>query len=138
MGFRPEVPIYKLNFDEKTKWGGLQVRMESAPVGLLMDVARWSEEIDKTDGVQRVLLVEKMLTEVSGCLVSWNVEDRAGEPVPCDLSGLRRQPLDMVIQIVSAWVSAVADVPAPLVKASTNGSRLAGLPIETLSPDLVS
>lgn len=134
MGFEVPVPVYVLSFDEKTRWNGLIVKMESAPIGVLFDAARLGEQIRaEANQMKQLSLVETLLNAIGGCLVSWNVE-RKGIAVPATLEGLRGQPLDMVLEIVQSWTKAVAEVPVPLVRPSTNGSPLAALPVETLSP----
>lgn len=131
MGFEVQLPVYNLRF-HGTKWEGLEVKMESAPVGFLFDTARLAEEVQSAKGMDQMAKVESLINAVAGCLVGWNIT-KGGEPVSADIAGLRRQPIDLVLELIQGWTKAITVVPDPLVKRSPNGSTLADLPMETSS-----
>jgi len=58
-------------------------------------------------------------------LMSWNLEDASGAPVPANGDGMLQIPLTLAMLIVQHWVEAVADVPAPLSETSADISTLA-------------
>jgi hypothetical protein len=58
-------------------------------------------------------------------LMSWNLEDSSGAPVPADGDGMLQIPLTLAMMIVQHWVEAVADVPNPLEEPSADISTLA-------------
>ncbi len=69
-------------------------------------------------------------------LVSWNLEDRAGKPVPCTTKGILGQQDDLLPALVSAYVQAVTGVPGPLGRSSDGGQPsdlAASIPMEPLS-----
>lgn len=55
-------------------------------------------------------------------LISWNLEDEAGEPLPATADGFMRLPLNIAQALMGAWVQAVQEVPAPLEEGSTSGA----------------
>jgi len=58
-------------------------------------------------------------------LMSWNLEDASGAPVPANGDGMLQIPLTLAMLIVQHWVEAVADVPAPLSETSADIGTLA-------------
>jgi len=58
-------------------------------------------------------------------LMSWNLEDASGAPVPANGDGMLQIPLTLAMLIVQHWVEAVADVPAPLSETSADINTLA-------------
>ena len=58
-------------------------------------------------------------------LMSWNLEDSSGAPIPANGDGMLQIPLTLAMLIVQHWVEAVADVPAPLSETSADISTLA-------------
>ncbi len=54
-------------------------------------------------------------------LLSWNLEDSEGRPVPATGAALRDQPVDLAILIVRTWLTERTAVSAPLERPSTNG-----------------
>lgn len=52
--------------------------------------------------------LRSMFLEVGGRLVSWNLEDESGEPVPCTPETFLAQDVDLVKEVVSVWTAKVA------------------------------
>lgn len=69
-------------------------------------------------------------------LVSWNLEEADGSPIPFTRETLAAQDRALVSAIVEAWLTAVRSVPAPLPQPSPAGdpSGVASIPTEPLSP----
>ena len=65
-------------------------------------------------------------------LSEWNLEDPAGEPLPANGEGMMGIPLQMAMQIVSAWVEEVSGLTEanPLGETSGDISALAALSTE--------
>ena len=91
-----------------------------------------------------------MFTGFAEALVSWNLEepvlDAAGEEAdetrsePATLEGLYSQDMAFALQVIRAWMDAVASVPTPLGQRSADGSPSleASLPMEVSSPSRAS
>ena len=59
------------------------------------------------------------------CLVSWNIEDRRGVPVPANGAGLVAQDMAFVQALLEAWIEVMTQPSAPLPVPSSNGSKSA-------------
>lgn len=133
-GYRPEPKLYRLTFDEHP---GLVVRAKSCSAAQLLRV---SELAENTEQGKELGGVRMLFGEFAEVLVSWNLEDQDGEPVPTTLEGLLAQDFDLVIALIDGWMEAVAGVPAPLEQPSSSGAPflVESLPMEPLSPSRAS
>ena len=60
-------------------------------------------------------------------LISWNLEDDAGDPIPANAEGMTMIPVELVNLMVGNWAEAVSDIPDPLEKTSSDLNTLAQL-----------
>jgi len=58
-------------------------------------------------------------------LMSWNLEDNDGEPIPANGDGMPAIPLELTNLVLQHWVEEVAGVPAPLAETSGDINTLA-------------
>jgi hypothetical protein len=127
MGYRPKRKTFNLNF-AGTDYDGLEVTVRGFTVG---------EELD-LDGkdLNPTLLVETLVQR----LISWNVEDEHGQPVPTTFDGVCTQDSAMVLGILNALRQANSGVPDPLPQTSPSGdqSLVLSVPTEVLSESLAS
>jgi hypothetical protein len=133
VGYRREPKQYKLIFEDPGM-AGLEVVARSLSIGEFAKVTRLADQVkDDSEATAGVLDLFEMLGK---SLASWNLEDEVGDPVPADYEGIKTQELDFILAIVSAWISAIADVTPPLPAGSNSGgtSPEASLPMEPLSP----
>lgn len=139
MGFRAPKKTYRLVF-ESEDLAGLEVRAASMPLGELLEIQQLADRYGP-GGSERPGMVEidRMLGGFARALLSWNVEDDEGRPVPATLDGLKSLDFDFVLDIMLAWMDAVVAVPAPLAQPSSSGgtSLELSLPMEPLSPSPV-
>jgi hypothetical protein len=136
MGYRREPKIYKLVFADPDM-EGLIVRAKSTSVRQFLEIQAMADATEASDGVKGM---QTLFATFAGVLVSWNLEDENGQELPTTVDTLLEQEFGFVMQIVMAWIEAVAGVPDKLGKASTGGSPLleASLPMEPLSISLAS
>lgn len=125
--------VYVLNFDD-AQYEGLIVKARSAPVGRLVELAALVDKVNATESL------DELLSGFAKSLISWNLETPDGEPVPATLESLREQDFEFVIDIVMAWMDAVASVAGPLGKrlAAGKASAAVSIPMEPLSPSRAS
>lgn len=128
MGFRPKKKIYNLVFDDPDM-DGLEVKIRGLNTGQLLDI-----DTARDDGGEEA--ISSMLQLMADRLVSWNVEDDEGQPVPADMDGIRQQELAFNMAVISAWQDAVGGVPGPLDAGSTSTelSLVESIPMEAPSP----
>lgn len=134
MGFVPKKKTYVLDF-AGTAEDGLLVTVRGLSTGEYLDAI----ELERTSNEDEES-ADKLILLFADKLVSWNIEDEAGTPVPADLGGVRQQDLDFNLTIINAWTTAMAGVPAPLEQSSPAGepSPVESIPMETLSSSLAS
>ena len=58
-------------------------------------------------------------------LMSWNLEDDAGQPIPANGEGMLEIPLSLAMLVVQHWVEAVSGVSSPLPETSGDINMLA-------------
>ncbi|MGW9058915.1 hypothetical protein [Streptomyces sp. NPDC055733] len=119
MGYRPKRKIYELDFTD-TDYEGLEASMRAVTVGEELELhALRSKEGGGRD----------VFTLLTNLLVSWNVEDDQGNPVPCTFEGVCTQDSEMVMAILDAGQTAAAGVPDPLPQSSPAGEQSPAVPI---------
>lgn len=134
MGYRRNKTIYNLEFEDHP---GLEVRAHAASVGYMLRIGqlagRRAEDVSDED-------LEFFFTGFAKQLVTWNLEDDDGRPVPADLDGIKSQDLPFMWEILEGWIDATSGVAAPLGESSSSGkpSLEASLPMEPLSPSRAS
>jgi len=132
VGFKPQRKAYKLLF-QGTEWDGLEVMAYNLTTGELLESEALRVARLAGDTTVEVWLKE-MIGRLGDHLVSWNVEDEAGQPVSATPEGLAAQDSDMVVAIVGQWNRAMSEVPAPLPSTSSGGETSAleaSIPMET-------
>lgn len=133
MGYRRKPKVYNLKFQGE-EFEGLEVRAKSVDVGRFITLNRLI-----TGGKPDAEDVDSVTTLFEGfaeALLSWNLEDDDGKPVPATLEGLWLQDVDFGLEIIFAWVNAIGAVSAPLGNGSSGGGKSpeALIPMEELSP----
>lgn len=141
MGFRPEPTIYNLSF-QGTFLDGLHVRASCCTVAEYNTMLRAATGMppintnvsDDPDELQRLAAElslrseamvsnnEKILELFANHLVSWDLEDMAGQPVPANRAGIDSQERTHISQIIQAWQTALVSVPNLSKTESSTGS----------------
>ena len=111
----------QITFEPGHQFYGAELELAlSAPVGLSLELAELAEtkQIDLS-----TLRAQDVLLRRFGdrCLLSWNVLDDDGDPVPANGAGLVEQEPEFVNAILTAWVAEAMNPSAPLVAASPDG-----------------
>ena len=129
MGYRKVPTIYELEFEEE-ELRGLVVKMRSLRVGRIRKLMVAFEKDEDPTGEQ-LGEIFKLLEEG---LVSWNLEDEFGTPVPTDMSGINELEMDLMLAITRAWLEGMTGVSDDLGKDSGAGgtSRTPLPPMEAL------
>jgi len=84
---------------------------------------------------ENIKATRELLSRFAAALVSWNVEDEEGEPVPPTLDSIFAEDLGFVLAVIKAWMDAIAGVSGPLAPSLPAGepSPEASIPMESLS-----
>lgn len=133
MGYKRTRKRYKLRFEDPDL-AGFEVVMGSLSIGEFMDLT----SMVQADPKEGAASTNRLLGKFSRSIVSWNLEDDDGRPVPATLEGVQTQELGFIMQVVMAWMDAIAAVD-PTSRAGANGGGTfpeVSLPMEPLSPSL--
>lgn len=133
MGYRRKT--YKLVFADE-EFDGLEVRTRGGSIDHLVQltaITQLGAELVKPAGHAHR---DEMYQLLAGRLLSWNLEDDQGQPVPVTVEALRQQDWPLVLGIAHAWMSAVAGVSRPLDSDSPSGQPFpeASIPMEVSLP----
>jgi hypothetical protein len=130
MAYRRDPKVYKLVFDDTTDFAGLEVRAKSVDLGTLLKLSGIANQA-RLDSDE----VDELLSGFARALVSWNVEDENGNPVPATKEGMYSGDPHESIAIVRKWIDVMSNPPDDLGKDSGSGenSPEAQLPMETSS-----
>ncbi len=125
--------VYRLKF-ESDAMAGLEVKVRSMSIG---DSLEFAEEAEKIGAAKDVNQIRPVLEKLASAIVSWNVEEDDGTPVPVSVEGVIELELSAVTAIIEAWMEVIGGVPAPLPKDSSGGvtvpmESLALVPMESL------
>lgn len=132
MGFRRTPTAYKLKF-ENPELDGLEVIARTLPLRDFLEINKLA--LSAADDVaKQTEQSEVMVKKFAEALISWNLEDEDGKPVPATYKSLIAQELPFVMEIIQAWMEAVASVP----KSSDSGSNGSGIFPEQSIPMEVS
>lgn len=146
MGFVRKTKILKLVFDDPSM-EGLEVRAKAVPLGALMEIAKVANLVGKVGAIpteEQMEDLDNLFQRFAKVLVDWNLEESIDgnppTPVPATIEGIYSQDLDFMVDVVVAWIEAVAGVSAPLDSKSPSGVTFpeGSLPMEALSPNPLS
>lgn len=121
MGFEVSTTGEVLDF-AGTKYEGLEVRLDEAPMGLLLKIMEDYSRLSggDLDTATAAKVFRSMCENFAGVLEEWNAE-RKGVPVPPTLDGLMSLGSTFVLDIVKAWMTGTAAPDEDLGKDSGSG-----------------
>jgi hypothetical protein len=122
------------------EFAGLEIRAKRASMETFFNLAPLIDGgIDVSDSKGREEFLGLFL-EFGAYLVSWNLEDEDGTPVPCTPAEFLAQDPRFVREVLDQWAEAIAGVAAPLEQPSPAGGTFpeGSLPMDALSPSLAS
>lgn len=146
MGFTPPSTVYVLDFTD-TELDGLTVRAAGVPLGTLLELSGLADLAEPATrgssaaaGQKAIAALGQLIEGFAKVLREWDLQDHNGEDVPADAAGLRTLEMRHVMLLISTWIKAASEVPAPLEQPSTDGGQSveASLPRATLSSSLAS
>jgi hypothetical protein len=134
LGYVRERRNYKLVFADD-EYEGLEVVARSASVAAYRRIAELaSKPFSNPPSAEDLIEIDNLYQAFADQLVSWNLEEESGPPVPATLAGLQDQDLPFAMAIILAWLEAVGGVSRPLDSGSDSGEMEASLPMDVLTP----
>ena len=140
MSYRKKPQVFTLTWDADSAYPGLTVRVRSVPVGEVTDLAGALYKVTSQGIAAASGAMGTAMAMLAGHLVSWDLEEEDGTPVPVTLDAVRAQDLDLILAVLAEWMGAIAGVAPPLPQGSNGGGTFPelSLPMEPLSPSLSS
>ena len=111
MGYQAKKKLYKLTFKDPV-YEGFEVTVTSVPMETMLWVQGLGDrvsDIAKTpDGFRQ------MVDVLVGAILSWNLEDDDGRPIPVSAGALLAEDPAFVKDVIVAWTAAITGVSGPL------------------------
>lgn len=105
----------------KGELAGLVVETRTVSLGA------WREMMTGSAGETEAGQADRLINAFAAVLVSWDLTDEDGSPVPATLAELNTLDVKDALMMIREWMDALLDVPDDLGKESPNGSpSLAG------------
>src|SRR5215471_17532234 len=113
---------YHLTWPEDHDLHGLEVTTKGLSIERLFKMTRLAQGLgaNNTPDTQAETAT-KLFTEFAKCLISWNLEEEDGTPIPPTAESVCDQDMGFMIGLVFAWMDAVAGVDNPLPQNSNSG-----------------
>lgn len=130
MGYRKKPKVITLTFEGDADLDGLEVNVRGKSLGEYLEIVGLQES--DIDGPVLV----RQLEEFAKSLISWNMEEEDGTPVPATRDAVFAQDKDDMLKVATAWFERLeGTVDAPLPQSSPDGepSQVASIPTEILS-----
>lgn len=90
-----------LDGDYEGWWADLRV---NAPFGMflgMLDLLGGDLEGDQAAGIRIARALGELVVALAVVVKAWNFVDEAGQPLPCNLDGLKRLPKDLVLDLAN-------------------------------------
>lgn len=129
---------YKLKWPEGHQLHGLEVVTKGLSLEKTFELASMAKGIGAEAGTDgKVKIAGELIAGFAPRLVSWNLEEEDGTPVPTTPEAIAEQDMPLVLGVITDWIDAVSSVDIPLASGSKSGppeAPEASLPTESLSP----
>lgn len=134
MGFKASVRAVTIQFAEGHEYHGAEARVRGMAIGEYMAATG----LDGGDGDDAASSMKRFAER----LISWNLEDDEGTPIPATEDGLQHVDQALARALQNAYVATIIGVHSadPLPQSSTSGepSLVESIPTEALSESLAS
>lgn len=136
MAFVAKVKTYLVQFDKGHEYHGAEARLTGMTYG------EW-EQVTGLDGGEGETSGGDAVKRFVAHLISWNLEDENGKPLPTTMDAVKQLDHDLVAALNNAYINTLIGVHEadPLPSSSTSGEpspEVSGIPMEALSPSLAS
>lgn len=132
MGFKKKPKRIRLHFEGDPELDGFEAVLRGVNVGEYLDLMGMGE-VDRSS-------VPEMIRWFARSLISWNLEEEDGTPVPISEEAVFAEDQEFILRLANTWLEAMSGTPAPLDETSTGGepSPVASIPMEPLSESRAS
>lgn len=122
MGYRRTPKIHLLDLEKD--YPGFVVRMKSLKIGKMRRMLAAMDDETKTED-----MIPEVAQIIAEHVVSWNLEDDEGRTVEPSVEAIEDFELDMLMDLINAWLEKVNGVSDDLGKDSQSGEQFPGRPV---------
>lgn len=101
MGYRRQRKTLSLKFEDEP---GLEILARSVSVRRFLRVL---QDVDKMTAAPTAENIEAVFSVFTEHVISWNLEDDGGQPVPVGVDALLDDDFDWSVKLVMAWTGAI-------------------------------
>lgn len=133
MGYRHTRRKITVRFEEPNEFAGFEAVLRGKSLAGFLALTGIGE-VDQSS-------ISDQLQDMAHSLISWNLEDEDGNPVPVTPEAVFEQDQELMLALGKGWIDGLgAGVSVPLEQSSTDGppSLEASLPMAPLSESLAS
>lgn len=123
MGYKKVPTIYTLEDVDGEK--GLIIRMKSLRIGKLRRLV----QIIEADNEDLSKFLGEIFDLIGEGLVSWNLEEENGAPVPADRAGVEELEMGLIMGLLSEWIDVMTGAGEELGKDLPSGGPFPGQPV---------
>ncbi|MFI0233163.1 hypothetical protein [Streptomyces sp. NPDC017086] len=135
MGYKVKPKTYLVQFEAGHEYHGIEARLSGMPYG------EW-EQVTGLDGGEGETNGADAVRRFVEHLISWNLEDEGGQPLPTTLDAVKTLDHELVAALNNAYIQTLIGVhdadPLPETSPSGEQSQVASIPMVALSPSLAS
>lgn len=129
MSFVYEPNTYHLVFGPNDPLHGLEVTVQSVPLGKFLQITQHAGDASSKDSVKVVGAVSALFDALGSAIVSWNLTAKDGTAIPCTVESLQEQPTELAMRLVQEWMQAIGGVSPDLGKDSDSGVTYPAVPL---------
>jgi hypothetical protein len=125
-GYKRARRTYIMEFTDP-EYEGLEITVRSIPIRNLQHLM--SLDPESTDLKVRSESIDQMTRAFAEALVSWNMTDENGEPLPTTLEYIESEDVDFIMSCIAQWMNAISrvDDSSPLDESSEPGQTAQGV-----------
>jgi hypothetical protein len=106
-GYKRERRTYIMEFTDP-EYEGLEIKVRSIPIRNLQHLM--SLDPNAADVKVRAEAINQLMCAFAEALVSWNMTDENGEPLPTTLEYIESEDVDFIMTCIAQWMNAVSRV----------------------------
>jgi len=106
------------------EYEGLEIKVRSIPIRELTHLMTLDPESE--DPTVRASSIDKLMSAFAEALVSWNMTDENGQPLPTTLEYIESEDTDFVMTCIAQWMKVITrvDDASPLGENSEHGQQV--------------
>jgi len=119
MGFRKSTKLFRITFAD-SEYEGFEAYATSLKLGEMLAITSVASNLKSQTFSD--IDTETQFKVFGQALVSWNLEEEDGTPIPATYESLKDQDVDFVLKLIGGWFRAITSTDSPLNENSSDGA----------------